>query len=712
MLGKRKKAHFLFFLIIVLVIFITPSFLAAGSIQGKIRQKIESANKNVQYQTEQFTATSTQQYEPYYSDTENAPAMRHERSQQVTINRDSKDQVPQYAQEQIGANRQVQAGEPAIRASYVIYKTIYQAEIDEDVVTVRGNVVLEVFRKGINQIPLVRSDVGLIDLSTNRGAAFVVMQGGKYYLVIDQPGRYNLDIEFLIKAGRERENGPGSFNLDLVSAPISQFEFTMPEEGVDIFVEPSIRVETKRLPKKTIAWAIMPNTNNITVRWTKALPKETITPVKLEPKIYVDTSTYAAIGEGIIRCYTDINYSILQSEVSNFRLALPEDVSVLEVKSKDIRDWKVSSENGTQYVDVYLNFGVKGNYAVSLNYERKIGEGSGVVQVPQVKAVGAEREKGYFGIAAATNVELAINKLEHASVIDVKELPSMIWSSSVNPILLALKYLSHPFSIAVDVTKHEEVPVLVSAIDRANYISLQTQEGKDLTKAVYQIRNNVKQFMHLDLPKDATLWSVFVAGKPAKPAKDNNGSILIPLEKSQLSGESLTQFPVEIVYLSKLPKMSFLGWLDLNLPKVDIPISSLYWAVYLPREYLYFNFGGDVQQVSDGGFEGAVFDRVVSMKRASEEMVGSQFAPRAAILEEEQSGWSKGVLPIKIDVPQEGRLYSFSKLLVTENESPKLSFKFIRVAKVINRIFKIFILLILLFIAFKVLRRIIAKPRI
>jgi len=41
----------------------------------------------------------------------------------------------------------------------------------------------------------------------------------------------------------------------------------------------------------------------------------------------------------------------------------------------------------------------------------------------------------------------------------------------------------------------------------------------------------------------------------------------------------------------------------------------------------------------------------------------------------------KGVLPIKINIPQQGRLYRFSKLLVTEKESPWLSVNFITVFK-------------------------------
>ncbi len=646
----------------------------AGDFQSKFKQRMNTT-----------PAMNAAQYEPYYlSDTS-----------------DSKNSS--RSSEGIGEKKEVLVArasqKPAeleaspIPASYAIYRTDYKAEMEEGVVTVKSNILFEVFRKGWTQIPLVRNNVGLIDAIINRGASFVTMQDGKYYLMIDKPGRYNLDMEFLIKANRERENGPGNFSVEVIPAPISQFEFIMPEENVEIFVDPSIKLELKRESKRTIAWAVMPNTNTISVRWTKALPKETITPVKLEPKIYVDTTTYAAIGEGVVRSTTNFNYSILQSEVPNFRIAFPEDISILDVRGNDLRDWKTTTDKGVQYLDVYLNFGVKGNYILNVSYERKIGEGSTVVQIPAVQATGVEREKGYFGIAAATNVELAVNKSEHVTPIDVKELPSSIWGSTTSPILLAFKYLKHPVNIQIDVTKHEELPVLVAAVDSASYITLQTDEGKNLTKAIYQVRNNVKQFIRLNLPRDAVLWSAFVAGKPVKPAKDKNGTILIPLEKSQLSGTDLAQFPVEIVYLDKTSKMVFLGNLSLKLPKIDIPISTLDWSVYLPRDFSYFFFGGDIKPArghSQRSWVGSL-SKIADKKGYSSKEMSQQVAQTISFNEEIESSRVKGVLPIKIDIPQQGQLFNFNKLLVTENESPKLSAWFVYAFKFLHGWFWLFV---------------------
>ena len=679
-----KKLTSLFMLSFLIVSVPVISF-AGGNFKDMLQQKLNVSNKRQSQQNDQYYDKG--QYEPYYSQRleENDKTLR-ERKVEAEESRG-------FAGQQVNAPASVQSfsslgtkevlesrvlgdNESYVIAPYLVYRTEYKAEIDEDVVTVKGNVLLEVFRKGWTKVPIVGADVGLIDAVISRGTSFVLMQDGKYYILIDKPGKYSLDMEFLIKAKRERENGPGNFTLSVIPAPISQFEFTIPEANVEIFVDPSIKTELFKETKKTIAWAVMPNTSSVSVRWSKALPKQTITPVKLEPKVYVDTATYAAIGDGAMRCISTLTYSILQSEVPNFRVALPDDVTVLNVSGNDLRDWKVSHDKGTQYIDVYPNFGIKGNYILSVSYERKIADGSGVVQVPWVKAMSVEREKGFFGIAAASSVELAVKKAGHISAIDVKELPETIWNNTSSPILLAFKYLNHPFTIEIEVTKHEEVPVLVAAIDIANYITLQTDEGKNLTKAIFQVRNNVKQFIHLRLPSRATLWSVFVAGNPVKPVKDKSGAILIPLEKSQMSGETLAQFPVEVVYLDSLSKMHIAGRLKLELPKTDIPISSLQWSVYFPREYEYLYFGGNVKTANSGfgvGVGGILAGSVSKMKserRSGEVMLQSQVA---GVYDEFKKAQVRGVLPIKIELPEEGRLFRFSKLLVAEKEDVFLS---------------------------------------
>lgn len=685
---KKKTFFFWLFFTGFLFLFFGENAFSGGNFKDKYQQKI-NAPSNIQFNN-RMDVDSMQVDE--------------QTGRNEELSEDS-NRKPRRAGEDKRIERSVLVPAPEKEKSavipYAIYKSGYTAELEDDVVNLKGAILLEVFNKGRISIPLADSNVGLIDVTVNRGSSFVVMQSGKYYLVLDKPGRYNLEIEFLIKASREREGGPGSFFVNVIPAPIAQFEFTMAETDVQIFVEPSIKTELKRETNKTSAWAIMPNTNSVTVRWTKALPKENIPQVKLEPKVFVDTATYASVGEGVVRCQAVLNYSILQSEISNMRVALPEDVSVLDVNGRDLRDWKVTKNEGKQYLDVYLNFGIKGSYGLNLTFERNIAEGSTVTEIPWVRSIGVEREKGYFGIAANSNVELAVNKVDRATLIDVKELPPSIWGSSVNPILLAFKYLAQPYTITVEVTKHQEVPVLVAAIDSVNYVSLLTDEGKNLTKATYQIRNNVKQFIRIKLPANSILWSAFVGNRPVKPAKDKNGNILIPLEKSQLQGESLTQFPVEIVYLDKIIKMKLMGKFRFNLPETDIPVSELYWSIYAPVDYKYFNFQGDVKAVkyeSHGwGVLGALDQTVTMSKKKSYSMpsasIGGKLESQYASAEQQafqevETARARGVLPIRMNIPEQGKLLRFYKLLVEENEYPWLEANYLKFPKQLGAIFR------------------------
>lgn len=598
---------------------------------------------------------------------------------------------------------------PSVIASFAVYSTSYKASLEEDIADIKGEVNFEVFSKGQVKIPIVRKDnVGLIEVSVNRGTAFVIAEGNKYTLVVDRPGKYRLDLEYLIKIQREREGGPGQFIVETMPAPISEFEFTIAEPKTDVFIEPSIKVETKEEGGKTVAWAIMPMTNSILVRWTKALEKEVITHVKLEPKVYSTVYTFASVGEGLLHCNSIVNYSILQSEIPGVRISLPEDVSVLEVRTPDLRDWKVTKKEGQQILEVYFKYGVKGNYNLDFSYERNIGEGSVVAQVPLVKPLDVERSKGFIGIASISNVEVAVSKSERATAIDVKELPPFIWDRSASPILLAFKYLNDEYDIQLEVTKHEEIPVLIAAIDAANYVTLRTDEGKALTKVVYQVRNNVKQFLKLTLPEGASLWSSSVSGVPVKPAKDKEGHILIPLEKSQLRGEALTQIPVEVVYLEKGGRMGFAGGLKLDLPKTDIPTNELYWSIFLPKDYTYYAFGGDIKKMEQ---EVEILSRLAAPMVAVKKELASSYE-RQQVLEEKtlDKVSQKGALPIKIDVPQVGKAYRFSKLLVTENEGARLTASYIAIfrggfGKIIKLVLLILVIFVVIVAARNLLRR-------
>ncbi len=573
---------------------------------------------------------------------------------------------------------------PVVAASsYAVYQSEYKISVDEELAFVKGEVTLEVFGKGgVIEIPLVSSQVGLRDVALNQRPCFVTRKNEKYYIRINKEGQYVLEFEFFMKVARERERGPGSFSCDVVSSPISILNIEIKQSDVEIFAEPSIKVESKREKDRTLAVAILPYTERVNLRWSKTVVQEKLPDVKLDPKIYAETSTLVSLGEGVARCKSTVNFSILQSEVANLKLFFPEDVGILDVVSDNLRNWKITKVDNGQVLDVYLNYGAKGSHTLQVEYERTTGSGSVTTQIPAMKVLGAEREKGFIGLQAQANIEINLNKLEGASSVDVKELPRMIWSAADNPILLGFKYLEYPYGITVDIIKHSEEPVLVGVIDQADYTTLVTKEGKVLTKVVYVVRNNVKQFLKLVLPKGANFWSCFIDGAPVKPGRDKSGHILIPLKKSQKDSADLSQFTVEAVYLNVSPRLALFGGVVLNLPTLDLPQSELFWTLYLPDNKSYFWFRGDVEQVSRRSVPSRAYPAI--SKSYEKKLQVSEYAqkdeyvqPQNTVVAVDQSFQRvAGVLPLKIEIPQKGRVFQFRKLLITD-ESPHLSVRYV-----------------------------------
>jgi len=279
----------------------------------------------------------------------------------------------------------------------------------------------------------------------------------------------------------------------------------------------------------------------------------------------------------------------------------------------------------------------------------------------------------------------------------------------VNPVLLAYKYIKHPYLAGIEIVKHEGLPVLAATIDQANFTTLFTDDGKMVTRGVYQVRNNLQQFVTLTLPESTEVWSTFVSGRPVKPTTgEKPRQILVQLERSSTGQDNVRPFPVEVVYFTKGQKFEKGGKLDVFLPKSDIPTSELFWSCWLPEEYKYSDFKGNVKewkpqpppspsQISTRGGRKDEVAYFVDGQSINDALVGGadqapeelaqksvRLAPNVipqVQMEREarqmfgKQGRAEGVFPVKVQIPERGKFYRFTKLLVTD-EVPELVAKY------------------------------------
>jgi hypothetical protein len=258
--------------------------------------------------------------------------------------------------------------------------------------------------------------------------------------------------------------------------------------------------------------------------------------------------------------------------------------------------------------------------------------------------------------------------------VDVRDLPAEILGMTSQPILLAYRYVSPGFEVALDISKHKDVGMLLTVIDKAYFTIMQSSDGKRITKAIYNVRNNRNQFLRLRMPDAAELWSATVAGRSTQPAKDTEGRVLLPLVRSQGSG-SVSAFPVEVVYAEQgtKPDERGEGTAKVDLPACSEPIMHLMVKLHVPEQGRYREFDGTLRQVTEFtvvGGQAAPVGAGEAVQALQEAYVQKSAATVAAA----------GAQPIEVQLPITGKIIRLEKILVVQ-EPQWFSYTFSRLGR-------------------------------
>ena len=285
--------------------------------------------------------------------------------------------------------------------------------------------------------------------------------------------------------------------------------------------------------------------------------------------------------------------------------------------------------------------------------------GADNARVPTVSVAGAEVEHGRIAVEALAGVEVGAGRMVGLSNLDLNELLRHLVLKTTNPILLAYRYVQAktPFELTLAITRHREIEVQVAAIEKARYATLFTRDGLAVTTARLTVRNSRRQFLRLGLPAGSKVWSVFVDGKPEKPAfaGDDGGdeaAVLIKLINSARG------FAVDLVYATPVARLGHLGSLSSRLPRPDMVVTHSLWDVYLPKGPRYQSPDGNLEVLREG---------VSANPRRSASFARANDAGRAALGQ-----------PPRISVPTRGVLFAFEKLCA--DQSPEAAAFTIRYA--------------------------------
>ncbi len=565
--------------------------------------------------------------------------------------------------------------EPAPR-DFAISKALYTGEVSEESTAFDLSLRVEVLKaEGWVTVPLLPTTVALRSATMAGRDAPIYLQNGWYMLVTDKKGIIDLKLSFAVSTWET--GGQNGFSFAMAPSGGTQVTVSVPAENtLDFTVANAQQTERQTRGDRQVLEALLPATGNLSVTWQRAAdeegPEGDPELVAEQPRVYAEHQALVGVAEGLMQCTSAVHYSILHAGVESFSVDLPADVTVLDVKGNGLRDWSVATEGDRNTITAELNFEAKGSYSLYLNYEKQLPEGSVSVAVPDLQVQGVERVKGWVGIDARSALEIAAGAVENAATVDVRELPTAILGQTNWPVLLAFKYRKQDYAIPLEIRQHEDVDMLVTIVDSLAATSVMTRDGRRMTQLVYSMRNNRAQFLRLEMPQDVEVWSTFVGGRAAKPARGEDGRLLIPLARSQAAGGALASFAVEIVYVEDgmVPDDRGVGSFSASLPVAGVPSTQVAWTVYMPYE----------AKINDKSLETTLrkVDYFTSVSTAGYSMdamaVNAEVQMQAAQTFSGEAT-AAGVQPVKVSLPIDGYPTYYEKLLVLD-EPLELSFDY------------------------------------
>jgi hypothetical protein len=386
---------------------------------------------------------------------------------------------------------------------------------------------------------------------------------------------------------------------------------------------------------------------------TVNLRVEAVAPERRQGKFDAQVDTLISLGEVTIKGSATVEIDVKSGAIVDLSLRVPGNVNILGVSGPSLRSQSEREVDGGQAIDMEFTREMEGQFRIEVIYERITDNEASDLVVPTIAVMEAEVEHGRIAVEALTAVEVRATVTEQLSNLEINELPQQLVLKTTNPILLAYRYVhaKPPFKLALKVTRHREIDVQVAAIERAIYKSLITRDGLAVTTARLTVRNSRRQFLRLALPPRSQVWSVFVDGKPEKPAfagdgSDKEGSAILVKMINSAKG-----FPVDIVYATPVEGMGYLGSVSSRLPRPDMVVTHTRWDVFMPVGHRYRE-------------PDSTMDVVLRNARVNPRTAGTEAMTRGSDGFRNQIGQ-----PLRITVPTQGIHFAFEKLYA--NQSPE-----------------------------------------
>jgi hypothetical protein len=444
----------------------------------------------------------------------------------------------------------------------------YDLRLNGPLASGRATLTVDVLKDGWVRVPI---PLGLLVREAKLGGKPVSLvpapeHNGQLSAVLPHKGRsvLLLDVVFSVTSVGAEEH----LTLPASSSGVTRASIATPPLDVEMKLSGGFVAE-----KSASRWLAYAGGNNALVfTWRKRIEERR---AELPPRMRGSLTQLYALGEDSTSVNAEVEIEMVQGAAHQVKIAVPANVTINQVPGAGVADWDVKAGqlvvNFLEPVERSAKFVITGETVLARD---------GSIDVPLLRLLETERDAGGVALEVLGAGEILNTKAQGLEPAEATELGELV-ARRQSPSLAAFRIRAgaQSYSLNVQVARYAQQAVLTANVEEARYRVLITGEGKTLVEARYAVRSNQRNFVRITAPAGAVVWSSALSGRPVRPGKAPDGSLLFPLSKGR-AGEEAPLSAIEILYLARSSEWTPKGRASLALPTLDLPVSRTGLLVY------------------------------------------------------------------------------------------------------------------------------------
>ncbi len=325
---------------------------------------------------------------------------------------------------------------------------------------------------------------------------------------------------------------------------------------------------------------------------------------KKEASLDVIKIYHSTVKDNLVNVQLLCIFNIKNAPVDHFDIIAPAELrDSIKVEGEGLKTVLKKETDEGKHVVLTVNTltPIDHSYMLQVSFNKYFGSDK-IFEMPSIIFPQVANRTEFVSVEADTVYHVKPLTVQSLHETEPDMIPALPEGIDLNNILWSYRASgASAWAYSLKLVRLEREKLVKAKILREDIKTLIIPNGYALHEIMLKVNNRSLQFLPVTLPREASLWSLKVAGEPVRASVNTSGEkngaaqYLIPLIKS---GSGDRNFDIMIVYITPIKEFGLFGHVKLDMMATgDVPIEKTTWSLFVPDNYSVFKFNTNMEEI-------------------------------------------------------------------------------------------------------------------